>query len=209
MSEQRIIEDAELWDEFWDSGNRTGSAVRDCKHGITWFNPDDNGCFDDGELEDLWAKAAAKPDQYRATDGVHFTEIMGHEWCWSCQKCRAEALRYQTILWSNRHFLGDFLNSKLNSEFKKAREELNHLSVNEPGEWQFISNAPRNATSVRVRMKDGTIHPCAHWAQDLSGEEQPSFSGWFVPVVENGRTVFMRQIDEPQYWMPIVHKATL
>lgn len=50
---------------------------------------------------------------------------------------------------------------------------------------------------VRVMLPSGEIHEDAHFAQDLSGEEQPCFSGWFVP----GTNEF-RGIDKPAFWQP-------
>lgn len=44
--------------------------------------------------------------------------------------------------------------------------------------WQPMSSAPRNATWVELRGKDGLVER-AHWASDLSGEDQPPFEGWF------------------------------
>jgi hypothetical protein len=46
-----------------------------------------------------------------------------------------------------------------------------------PG-WRPIETAPRNATWIRVMLKSGKEID-AHWAQDLSGECQPPFAGWF------------------------------
>lgn len=51
-------------------------------------------------------------------------------------------------------------------------------------EWRPIETAPRDATEVRVRLRDGRVVDRAHWACDLSGEKQPPFRGWFVAVTE-------------------------
>lgn len=68
-------------------------------------------------------------------------------------------------------------------------------------EWKPISTAPKNATVIEVRMQDGTVHTEAHWAQDLSGEDQPPFRGWFVPVKDaSGKTVSFREIIAPMHW---------
>jgi hypothetical protein len=61
-------------------------------------------------------------------------------------------------------------------------------------EWQPIRTAPHNATWVDVKMKDGRVLR-AHWASDLSGEDQPAFEGWFVDAGS-----YMRGIDEPSMW---------
>jgi hypothetical protein len=63
--------------------------------------------------------------------------------------------------------------------------------------WQEMGTAPLNATWVEVRMKDGTVLR-AHWASDLSGEEQPPFEGWFID-----RGTYMLGIDDPYAWRPL------
>lgn len=35
---------------------------------------------------------------------------------------------------------------------------------------------------VRAMLDDGMIVDDLHFAEDMSGEEQPPFSGWFIPV---------------------------
>jgi hypothetical protein len=73
--------------------------------------------------------------------------------------------------------------------------------------WQPISTAPRNATDVYVRMSDGTIYR-AHWACDLSGEDQPSYKGWFTTVHNRFfEVLYYRHIGEPVEWQPIKPQA--
>lgn len=62
--------------------------------------------------------------------------------------------------------------------------------------WQPIKTAPRNASWVDVLMGDGTVQR-AHWASDLSGEDQPPFEGWFV-----NRGTYFEGIPEPVAWRP-------
>lgn len=69
-----------------------------------------------------------------------------------------------------------------------------------PDGWEPIATAPRNATWIQVLMTDGTEQR-AHWAQDLSGEEQPAFRGWFVKA--GSVDPYMRQIGEPIGWKPL------
>lgn len=54
--------------------------------------------------------------------------------------------------------------------------------------WSPMKDAPRTTAWVRVltQLHDGTCAEyTAHWAEDLSGEEQPPFSGWFYAVRSN------------------------
>ena len=62
--------------------------------------------------------------------------------------------------------------------------------------WQPIKTAPKNSSWVQVKMRDGTVKR-AHWASDLSGEEQPPFEGWFVK-----RQGYMLGIPNPVAWRP-------
>ena len=73
--------------------------------------------------------------------------------------------------------------------------------------WQPISTAPKNAKSIRVLMKDGTIHEDAHWAQDLSGEDQPPFIGWFIPRSKEHPEFGYVGIEAPKSWMPMLSNA--
>jgi len=63
--------------------------------------------------------------------------------------------------------------------------------------WHTMSTAPHNARWVQVKMRDGQIMR-AHWASDLSGEEQPAFEGWFVDA-----GTYMCGIDDPVMWRPM------
>lgn len=107
----------------------------------------------------------------------------------------------------------------------KAKTPMDHLNTEKPDDvladleakhgsraahgsvadqWQPMSTAPKNCTHVQVRMRDGTIHDDAHWASDLSGEEQPPFEGWFRPVKRSdGRVSYYAGISEPCQWRPM------
>lgn len=125
----RIIEDSELWDEFWQAGSAGGSCAGTCKHGITFY--DSNGEFmEEGELEKLTEKARVFPDRYVALDGgTHMVDMLGMEWHWDCQKCRTEALRYQEFIWDNRHVISRFINARLATEEKEAIQDKNAHTI--------------------------------------------------------------------------------
>lgn len=67
-----------------------------------------------------------------------------------------------------------------------------------PPGWFDMETAPMNATWVLVLQADGTEIE-AHWAQDLSGEEQPPFRGWYVRYPDGGDSRF-RGIPTPLGW---------
>lgn len=63
--------------------------------------------------------------------------------------------------------------------------------------WQKMASAPRNATWVQVKMKDGRVLR-AHWASNESGEEQPAYRGWFQDCGS-----YFRGINNPVAWRPL------
>jgi hypothetical protein len=67
--------------------------------------------------------------------------------------------------------------------------------------WQSMDDAPKGRT-VRVKLKSGEIL-VAHFAQDLSGEAQPPFKGWFKQRSKTHPEYGYVQIDDPIGWKPI------
>jgi hypothetical protein len=67
------------------------------------------------------------------------------------------------------------------------------------GRWDPMDNAPRPCTEIRGRDEKGNLLEPMHYAQDLSGEDQPAFIGWFVPM-EGGQG--FRQVH-PVEWQPL------
>ena len=62
--------------------------------------------------------------------------------------------------------------------------------------------APKDCSWVEVELAGGDICQ-AHWASDLSGEEQPPYRGWFRRN-ENG--VGFAQVY-PLHWRPLAKNA--
>lgn len=74
------------------------------------------------------------------------------------------------------------------------------------GRWDPISTAPSSGSpilNIRIREADGRIVEPVHFAQDLSGECMPAFSGWYVPVLRaDGTTSYFAPVD-PVEWQPL------
>jgi hypothetical protein len=84
------------------------------------------------------------------------------------------------------------------------RAKLRFVEPTPPEGWSRMSEAPRNASWVVVRNTAG--EHVAHWACDLSGEEQPPFKGWFRAVRDaNGKVLMYAEIagGEPEFWRPL------
>lgn len=71
-------------------------------------------------------------------------------------------------------------------------------------DWQRMFSAPTDCTWIEIECSDGAIVR-AHFAQDLSGEEQPSYSGWFVAVNDaHGKTMYFAGVfPKPKRWRPL------
>jgi hypothetical protein len=71
------------------------------------------------------------------------------------------------------------------------------------GRWDSIETAPtlfvhgHRPPDLRGRTKDGTVVEPMHFASDTSGDEQPPFHGWFVPVGNGFGQV------HPVEWQPL------
>ena len=59
-----------------------------------------------------------------------------------------------------------------------------------------------NATWVDVVLDDGTEFE-AHWSEDMSGEFQPQYAGWFIRRIETSppfMTIGFQEIQDPVGW---------
>jgi hypothetical protein len=75
-------------------------------------------------------------------------------------------------------------------------------------DWRTIATAPRTS-SVDIEAWNGREVKVVHFAQDLSGEEQPAYSGWFYPVTDSaGRVLYFDQFKNPTYWRPLLSQHT-
>ncbi len=162
---------------------------------------DGHGDYHEGELEELRKKAAAKPDEYIEVpdfSSVSTAIVNGQDivigclcdptanWSKFIEEYSDEITEYLRLFWESR------LEQGL-AAVDEAGKAL--LTIDEAKHWQPMSDAPRDCTWISVRTKDGKTHK-AHWASDLSGEEQPPFEEWFI---ETKGVRGFRQI-EPIAW---------
>lgn len=85
-----------------------------------------------------------------------------------------------------------------------ARDRILHLSEELAALrgaicWQTMDTAPKDGTEIivfagRAGTKGALI---AHWAQNLSGEEQPAYRGWFYWTGHD-----FTEVCDPVAWMP-------
>ncbi len=75
--------------------------------------------------------------------------------------------------------------------------------------WRRMDSAPKDATDVLLKVPDpsrlgGFAVKIGHWAEDLSGSEQPPFRGWF----ENLGSYMSGIQPEPIQWAPLPGPAS-
>ena len=72
-----------------------------------------------------------------------------------------------------------------------------------PGFWRHMDCAPKNATDVKVQLKDGT-ELIAHYADGDGDGLMPPYCGWFTArVLSSGALMYYGQIQEPVAWKPL------
>lgn len=75
-----------------------------------------------------------------------------------------------------------------------------------PGRWDPMTNAPTGprCLDIRGRSAEGILLEPMHFAEDLSGEDQPGFSGWFLPYpMTDGRSHSGYYQVRPIEWQPM------
>lgn len=92
---------------------------------------------------------------------------------------------------------------RLSTDSRRRDEKGGVMKQTTQDNWQPMSSAPKNAKEIEVKMRDGQVLT-AHWAQDLSGEDQPPFIGWFTAAKDSrGKTSRFREIETPIAWRPV------
>lgn len=175
-----------------------GGCRHECHCGRQFYNPDGGWDWNEGEIEQLEKSKATALEWSVGTIVLEGVEYVADCDCWH-QKAKG----CMNWISHHSHAVAEFLT--------KEKRRLEEVAANAPvvvmveippgDDWKPILTAPRNATHLRVMMYDGTIHEDAHWACDLSGEEQPPFRGWFVPVKDGaGKVTHYCGIKTPKWW---------
>jgi hypothetical protein len=71
--------------------------------------------------------------------------------------------------------------------------------------WFPLTSAPKDATEILalIDLNGELTTKVIHHAQDLSGEEQPPFSGWFYEVKDGAHRYFNYVRGEIVGWLPV------
>ncbi len=121
-------DDAELLEQaIRETGVGLGSCVVQCRCGRTHFSSYALG-YEEGELEDLQAKALAIPTLYleeSESDSISAAWVDGHDNVYGCP-CAWEK-KYATFFWNNRHMITAFIKLKATQQLNEASKTLEAL----------------------------------------------------------------------------------
>lgn len=88
-------------EEFLESLRKNGGCIRDCPHGVTFFDGDNDGSWDweEGERESLLAKSKVNPEKYRSIGGgPTCARFDGRDFVLDCVLCLDRLAAYEAFL---------------------------------------------------------------------------------------------------------------
>ncbi len=182
-------------EEFELSFNSGCSGCRrECECGRVHFDTYNRYDWEEGELARLEELAAAEPAKYIAHDhSIGVMEMAGLSVVMGCP-CK-KLVPYERFLRGHAHGIADYLKRRAALMEKDAAPLRDVPAVDDYG-WRNMDTAPQDATTVEVMLPDFKTEE-AHWACDLSGEEQPPFRGWFAKRGTHYSQVY------PMRWKPL------
>lgn len=92
------------------------------------YNNDGN--FNEGELEELRKKAKEKPEKYIEwpdSSSISHGTIEGKQAVWGCE-CNG-MFKYENFIWTHRYLIAEYLMKRANDEAQTAKEDLDKLGV--------------------------------------------------------------------------------
>lgn len=98
--------------------------------GRNYFDSEQAGCFEEGELEELQLMAKSEPDKYIDGDFTHWGDIDGKQVVVNC--CCNALRKYEDFIWSHRHIIIDYLKDRIRENCQNAEadnESINQLDV--------------------------------------------------------------------------------
>lgn len=175
-----------------------------CKCGRLFYGSQHSWDWEVGEYDRISKQKNSVASKY---DGVSVVSFEGNEYVNECDCWHERAKQIMGFLDAHAQEIGDY--------FRLERQRLLRLSERFPDdikaaielppkfkpieiERETVNTAPRNATWIMGYYADDKSTKIIHWAQDLSGEDQPPFQGWF-----NER---FAQVDTPDGWRKLTRK---
>lgn len=148
---------------------RISSCTEICDCGVTYYDSYNDYDWEDGELERLIEDETSVPVDH-SVGSLYF---FGKTYVSVCECWKEESKKIIRFIENYSQEIADFLHL----EKQRANEEAAAMPTVSEG-WCNMDSAPKDGRNIKVRDKDGN-ETIAHFAQDLSGEEQPPFKGFF------------------------------
>ncbi len=112
-------------EEFWRSFISAGSLVIDCEYcGKTYFATWKENIYEEGELEELRAKAEENPEKYHEwsdADTISWGILNGKQVVYEC--CNDEVAKYEQFIWNHRYSIASYLKVRTDKMVEKAKME--------------------------------------------------------------------------------------
>ena len=114
---------------FYDAFSSGGSGIRrECACGRVTFNYMEQGCYEEGELEQLEANAKKNPDKYIGVDySVPTFVLAGQEWVVGCP-CNKGA-NIEAFIRSHARQIAAYLNAAADDLQKRAAQKVDGMRV--------------------------------------------------------------------------------
>jgi hypothetical protein len=161
-------------------GGISGCSM-ECQCGKLYYDAYNTGYdWEEGEFEGLEEDEEA----LAVNHSVGTLYIGGKEYVCVCKCWHEKANEIIKFIDSNSHQIANYLSL----EKEKASKDAAKMPTVREG-WINMDGAPLDSRNIKVRDKDGKEFT-AHYACDLSGEEQPPFKGWFTKLGNSYVEVF-------------------
>lgn len=154
--------------------------------GRTYFvTSEGHGDYEEGELERLRERAAQDDGVIEVPDFSYVADMhhpfTGNQVVVGCLCDPTKGLAEFLETWADEicKYLEEYQRDKGKRAAQAARRAIANLR--RVG-WSAMDCAPKDGTKFLAELErpDGSIAEVeVHWGQDLSGEEQPPFAGWF------------------------------
>ena len=167
--------------------SRSSGCRRMCDCGKEYYDVgNDDYDWGEGELEALERDPEAIPLDYSV--GTIYLE--GKEYVIDCDCWKDRAKKIISWLENNDYAIADFLRL----EKERFSLEAAQKPLVEEG-WLHMDSAPKDGRNITIKTESDEIVK-GHFAQDLSGEFQPMFKGWFTEY--KGHSDYME--IKPKQW---------
>lgn len=156
-----------------------------CECGRIYFvTSSGHGDYNTGELDGLMERAAKDPDKYIEVPDFSYVDSYMDDQGSHVIGCPCGYVD-RIITWMEAHHreLAKYVELLANAKIEHHQRELlreygNRKSATYAG-WCDMSLAPKDTTLIEAMVEGSDKSVVVHYAQDYSGEFQPSFDGWF------------------------------